>query len=337
MFRHRPEHATGCSWSLAPGHGPAMTDAPTTAWKKYLRIFIGLAALAFAVHIILPQVKELPNAIQQVQKGSFWSLFAALSISLIGYLGGAISLQGSLEQTIPLWSATETTLATAFTGLLAPQGVGALTTNLHFLDKQGVPTTIGATAVGLNAVAGVLVHMVSLVFAVAFYGRSLLGDVRVPPRWELLVAAAVVAIVVGAIVWSPFGQTKVIPQVLNSGRALGSTLRHPVRAVQLLGGSALITLCNALALAFAMDAFGRTIPAGKVIAVYLVGAALASIAPTPGGLGAIEAALVAGLTAVGSPAGTAVGGVLVFRLLTFWLPILPGMWMLRRLNLRGLV
>jgi len=118
---------------------------------------------------------------------------------------------------------------------------------------------------------------------------------------------------------------------------LGATLRHPVRAAQLFGGSALITLSNALALAFAMDAFGRTIPTGKVVAVYLVGAAIASIAPTPGGLGALEAALVAGLTAVGSPAGTAVGGVLVFRLLTFWLPILPGAWTLRRLRSRGLV
>jgi undecaprenyl-diphosphatase len=293
--------------------------------------------MAFAIHIILPQVKELPNAIQQVQQGSFWWLLAAFGVSLIGYIAGAISLQGSLEQSIPLWPATEVTLATAFTGLLAPQGVGALTTNLHFLDKQGVPATIGATAVGLNAVAGVLVHMVSLVFAVAVYGRSLLGDVRVPPRWELLVAAAVVAIVVGAIVWSPFGQRKVIPQVLKSARALGATLRNPVRAGQLFGGSALITFANALALTFAMDAFGRTIPTGKVIAVYLVGATIASIAPTPGGLGALEAALVAGLTAVGSPAGTAVGGVLVFRLLTFWLPIAPGAWTLRRLRSRGLV
>jgi len=314
-----------------------MTDAPTRGRKKYLRVVVGLAALAFAVHIILPQVKELPDAIQQIQKGSFWWLLAALAISSIGYVAGAISLQGSLEQAIPIWPATETTLATAFTGLLAPQGVGALTTNLHFLDKQGVPPAIGATAVGLNAVAGVLVHMVSLVVAVAVCGRSLLGNVRVPPRWELLVAAAVVAVVVGAIVWSPFGQRKVIPQVLRSARALGATLRQPVRAAQLFGGSALITVSNALALAFALDAFGRTIPTGKVIAVYLVGAAIASVAPTPGGLGALEAALVAGLTAVGSPAGTAVGGVLVFRLLTFWLPIVPGAWTLKRLRSRGLV
>jgi len=54
--------------------------------------------------------------------------------------------------------------------------------------------------------------------------------------------------------------------------------------------------------------------------VYLTGSALGSIIPTPGGLGAVEAALTAGLTALGCPAGG--GGsapVLLVRMITFWL------------------
>ena len=314
-----------------------MTGTLATVWRRQLRFVVGLAGIAFAVHVILPRVKELPSAIHQVQSGSFWWSLAAFAVSLLAYIGGAVSLQGSLEQAIPFWPATETQLATSFTGLMAPQGVGALTTNLRFLEKQGVPSATAATAVGLNAFAGVIVHVLSLVVAVAVFGRSLLGDIRVPPRWELVVGAGAVAIVVGIIVWSPLGRRKILPVVWKASTALNATLRHPVRAVQLFGGSALITLSNAVGLAFAMDAFGRTIPTGKVVAIYLVGAAIASIAPTPGGLGALEAALVAGLTAVGGAAGTAVGGVLVFRLLTFWLPILPGAWTLKRLHHRGLV
>ena len=59
-------------------------------------------------------------------------------------------------------------------------------------------------------------------------------------------------------------------------------------------------------------------------AVYLASAALAAAAPTPGGLGAIESALIAGLTGVGMQAGPAVSAVLLYRLTTYWLPILPG-------------
>lgn len=52
-------------------------------------------------------------------------------------------------------------------------------------------------------------------------------------------------------------------------------------------------------------------------AVYLVGSAVATAAPTPGGLGATEAALVAGLIAVGVDNEAAVPAVFLFRLGTF--------------------
>jgi uncharacterized membrane protein YbhN (UPF0104 family) len=56
---------------------------------------------------------------------------------------------------------------------------------------------------------------------------------------------------------------------------------------------------------------------------------VAAASPTPGGLVAMEAALVAGLTALGSSTGAAVAGVLAFRLLSYWLPMLPG-WLAHR-------
>ena len=47
----------------------------------------------------------------------------------------------------------------------------------------------------------------------------------------------------------------------------------------------------------------------------------------------MEAALVAGLTGVGMDPAIAVAAVLSYRLLTFWLPILPG-WLCLRLRER---
>ena len=69
--------------------------------------------------------------------------------------------------------------------------------------------------------------------------------------------------------------------------------------------------------------------------VYLTGAALGSVVPTPGGLGAVEAALAAGLTATGMAAATAVSAVLLFRLLTFWLPVPVGWAAFNYLQRRG--
>ena len=101
----------------------------------------------------------------------------------------------------------------------------------------------------------------------------------------------------------------------------------------LFGGSAGVTLAYIAALVMAVNAFDGGIPLAKVGAVYLAASALAAATPTPGNLGAIEAALVAGLTGVGMPSGPAVSAVLTYRLATYWLPILPGWlawWYLQR-------
>ena len=72
-----------------------------------------------------------------------------------------------------------------------------------------------------------------------------------------------------------------------------------------------------------------------VAVVYLVGATVGQAAPTPGGLGAVEAALTAGLTAAGLDGGIALSAVLLYRLVTFWIPTVPGYWAFTYLTKRG--
>jgi uncharacterized membrane protein YbhN (UPF0104 family) len=60
-------------------------------------------------------------------------------------------------------------------------------------------------------------------------------------------------------------------------------------------------------------------------------------ADTPDDLGAIEAALVAGLTGIGVPPGPAVSAVLTYRLATYWLPVIPGWAAWRLLQRRDYV
>jgi uncharacterized membrane protein YbhN (UPF0104 family) len=136
---------------------------------------------------------------------------------------------------------------------------------------------------------------------------------------------------------SPANRRKVIDPVIAAGRGLVRVLRNPWQAAQLFGGVSGVMVANVLTLAVCLQGFGGDASLLKVIAVYLGGSAIASASPTPGGLGAVEAALVAGLTAVGVQTGPAVAGVLTYRLLTFWLPIIPGFLALRFLQHRQIV
>jgi uncharacterized protein (TIRG00374 family) len=102
--------------------------------------------------------------------------------------------------------------------------------------------------------------------------------------------------------------------------------QHPRKLAEGFGGALLLSAAYILCLAACVRAFDRSVPSiASIAVVYLTGIVLGSVIPTPGGLGTVETALIAELTTVaGLPSAVAVSAVLLFRLLTFWLPVPVG-------------
>jgi glycosyltransferase 2 family protein len=146
-----------------------------------------------------------------------------------------------------------------------------------------------------------------------------------------------VLVAAGALLGSPFGRRRVLAPSVRVGRELARALRSPRQALGLFGGAAGVTLGNAVALVTCLAAFDPHFPVLSALAVYVGGSAIASPAPTPGKLGAVEAALVAGLTGIGVHSEPAVAAVLTFRLISFWIPIVPGLGVFRYLQHRRIV
>ena len=101
-------------------------------------------------------------------------------------------------------------------------------------------------------------------------------------------------------------------------------MQQPQRLLSSIASSLVLNFSYIISFYAALIAFGSDISIATAAFVYLAGATIGQAAPTPGGIGAVEAALVAGLTAAGVPSGTALSGVLLYRVVTFWLPVLPG-------------
>ena len=107
---------------------------------------------------------------------------------------------------------------------------------------------------------------------------------------------------------------QVLPRLLEIAQ-------QPRKLAEGIGGALLLTVAYILCLAACVKAFHGSAAFAGIAVVYLTGSALGSIIPTPGGLGAVEAALTAGLVATGLHGTEAASAVLLFRLLTFWLPV----------------
>ncbi|MHB1923975.1 MAG: lysylphosphatidylglycerol synthase domain-containing protein [Acidimicrobiales bacterium] len=315
-------------------------DAPRPSFRPRIRAttVLSLVVGGGAVYLLLPQIGTVPRLLDAMRQANYWWLIAAFGAGAVTFPMAAASYLGAVRRRLSLARTTLTQIASAFTSRLTPGGLGGMGLNLIYLERSGSPRAEAVGSIALNQAAGVVVHATGFFLAAAILGTSgLVGKAPLPSGWPFLAGVAGALIVAGVLVGSPLGRRRVLVPGLRVGRELVATLGHPLRALALFGGSAGVTLGNGLALVASLAAFDPHFSLVSVLAVYVGGAALASAAPTPGNLGALEAALVAGLTGIGVHPESAVAAVLTFRLLTFWLPILPGLGVLRYLQFRQIV
>lgn len=289
---------------------------------------ITLSALALATYFLLPQFADLPGIVDQVGSANWaWTPLIILA-SLCTYLAASMGLAGAVPQRLPTGPLVTATLGSSFTSKLAPAGLGGMALNIRFLQKQGVDRSAAVTGVGLNTVAGFIGHLSLVAVFLVWAGREAFGSFTLPdPKWLLMVLGVIAALVaVGLAIPSTRRMTlnKLLPVLTSSFEGVGDLLRRPGKVALLIGGSALVTLAYLTTLFLSIEAFGGGLAFATVGAIFLVGSAIAQAAPTPGGLGAVEAALIAGLVSAGLDNTIAVPSVFLYRLFTFWAPILPG-------------
>lgn len=302
------------------------------------RTALALVAAAVAFYVLLPQLADVEQTLAAFSEAAWeWvPLLAAATVAT--FVFATISFVGAVAEPVPFVPALRAQVATAFAGRITPANTGGMALGVRFLQRSGIDTASASTAVGLNTLAGFLVHLVLLAAALVAGPESDVPGFSLPDSTVILGIIAVALAAIGVVLLlRPVRRAVVGPAlkaIRTSARSLAQVFTTPTRVAALFGGSLGITLANGIALLAAVLAFGGGPTPLQVLIAYLVGSALGSVAPTPGGLGAVEAALVAGLTGFGMPSAEAVSAVLTYRLATFWLPIPFGWvaftWMQRR-------
>jgi len=129
---------------------------------------------------------------------------------------------------------------------------------------------------------------------------------------------------------------------LPMGRHFWSAIRDApsvlLRDVPLLLSSTLLQIAiialDAATLWILLHAMGAGASYGVAFAGFVLASIFADVAPIPLGLGSFEVALVSLLSIAGVNLAAAAAGTLLLRGLSFWAPMLPGLWLARR-EIRG--
>jgi glycosyltransferase 2 family protein len=284
--------------------------------------------LVAVTYFLVPQLGDVPGMVDRIREADWAWLPPILAMSALSYVGAAASITGAVPARLRPLPTLVTQLASSFASKLAPAGLGGMALNVRYLQKSGVDLVVATSGVGLNTVGGLFVHALLLLVFAVWAGRSVLDSVRLPHP-QALVWGALVVLVLAAVMFAVptvrrLVTTRLLPLLRRSVGGVAHALRSPGKLALLLVGSAVVTLSYLICLYFSTRAFGGDLSLATVGAVFLLGSAIAAAAPTPGGLGALEAAVIAGLVAAGMDHTIAVPAVFLYRLATFWLPILPG-------------
>jgi undecaprenyl-diphosphatase len=282
---------------------------------------------AIALVVLLRQIGNFRIALDGARTASPAWVASAVLFMLIAYLMAGVSLMGAAPEPLALGRTVVVQFAAAFTNRIAPAGIGAMATNIRYLERSGIRRARAATSIGINAAAGAIVHVVLLLTIIPIAG--LRTNIHPPSAPDLsdywpVVAAIIVGLSIAGLWYWRHGLNTVIERVRPHAHDLRGVLDQPRRALMLFGGSLGVTTGQALVFVACLESVGVHLSALTATAVFLAGTALAAAAPTPGGLGALEAALIAGLGHVGVAAAPGVAAVLMSRIIGYWLPVLPG-------------
>ena len=308
------------------------------------RTLVTAAAIAVAVYFLAPQLTDLPATIRALG-GVHWAWVPAVVVaSAATYVGAALGLAGGTPGRIPVPEAAGVALASSFVATFAPPGVGQVGLNIRYLQKRGLPTPVAVSASAAKETAVLVVHLSLLVaFAILAGSTGVIADElgKLPPAGVVLAVVGSVLALVGLTLALPrvraVVRDRVVPALRASTDAMREVMSDPVKITTLFLGVALLPLGYAMCLYLSVRALGESTPVVAVVLVSLTAGTVATAAPTPGGIGAVEAVLLASLTGLGIPSATALAVVLLYRLATFWLPIAPGAWAFRSLTARGVL
>ncbi|HEY4948107.1 MAG TPA: lysylphosphatidylglycerol synthase domain-containing protein [Acidimicrobiales bacterium] len=266
----------------------------------------------------------------------WWGFGAAAVVAVGQYVGYAVALASASATPLPRLRTLELEIAESLTAMATPESMGSFALTIRYLMKQGLNSADAAAVSGLSGFVTTALALCILPVAAIFAAHSvnvaqLQQDVP-SSLWEIVLGVIVVAVAVSVAIKVPRLRHRAAAWARGSASYMRILVGHPLRTLW-IGAGELITIASQTAcLALFVHAFSNqwTSVAALVVITQLAGAA-SNIVPVPGGLGAPEAILAAGLASVGVPHQEVLVIAICYRMAVYWLPPIPGSLLLYNL------
>lgn len=298
----------------------SMKPETTTSFSR--RYLVLAVLLVLALYVLVPQIGAFRSSWAVLGQLTIAWVIIAIGLTALTYLAGALNYYLLAIKRLRYGPTVLVQFAAMFINRLLPAGLGAIGANYAYLKRQRHSGAQAATVVAMNNLLGAVGHaLVVAIVLLAFSGRrtALLPSYGHLAGSVLKVAALALLILGGlavALGWHRFRRR------LTSLRLQALSYRQ--RSWRLSGAllsSTALTLANVFCLLACGLAVGVSLPFVVVLLVFTFGVGAGTATPVPGGLGGFEAGLTAGFVAYHVAAPAALAAALLYRLVSYWLPL----------------
>jgi glycosyltransferase 2 family protein len=300
------------------------------------------AALILAAYLIISQLANIGFGTIAHELGDAEPVWVVIALILAqcALVGSGVSVRGAVAAPLALLPCVVLQSAIKFINLTVPSSAGRIGMNLRFLQRMGVSRAQALAAGAVDDVSETMIQLALLLVTIPIVGANVdtsqFGDAGPDTR---LVAGIAVALVVSVLVvaFVPKVHDRVVPGLRSALSGLWSVARDRRKRIELFGGNVASELLYAIALGASCLAYGIHLNLAQLVFVNTSAAVLSGLIPVPGGIGAAEAAISAGLITMGVDESTAFAVALTQRLCTFYLPPIWGYFSLQWLIRKGYV
>jgi glycosyltransferase 2 family protein len=337
-------HEVGLKNLRAAAAATTGTELPEIAplYRIRLKDLALMAALILAAYLLIAQLADigLETIADELREADLVWVVVALILAQSTFIPSGVSVRGGVATPLPLLPCIVLQSALKFINLTVPSSAGRVATNLRCLQRMGAPRTEAIAGGVLDDISNTVVQGTLFLLALLFVGVDIDTSqfTGAGPDRRLLIAIAVALAVSAVLLLAvPKVRARVLPGVRDALLDLWNVARARRKRMEVFGGSIASELLYALALGATCLAYGVHLNVWQLIFINTSASVLSGLVPVPGGIGAAEAALSAGLIAMGVDESTAFAIAITQRLCTFYLPPIWGYFSLRWLARRGYV
>ena len=304
------------------------------------RDFVVTAAVVFGAYLLITQLAKIGfgTIAHQLRQAEIAWIVVGLLVAQVTFVSAAISFRGAVATPLPLLPTVALESAIKFINLTVPSSAGRVGINTRFLQRMGVPTGEAVAAGAVDDLSDKIVEISLVLLALPFVHVAIdSSDLTISaPSGRLITTVLVLLVLIVVVVLAvPAARARVLPSIHTAVSSLSAVARDRHKRVDLFGGSIGTECLFALTLGAACLAYGEHLTFPELLLVNSASSAFAGLMPAPGGVGAAEAALTAGLVAMGIDSATAFAIAVTHRLCTYYLPPIWGYLSLRWLNRKG--